>query len=285
MGQASLQADAVVRVGGVEFGNARPLALIAGPCQLESRAQALEVAAALREMARACGIGLVFKTSFDKANRTSASGARGMGLAAALPIFAEIRETLGLPVLTDVHEAAQCARVAAAVDILQIPAFLCRQTDLLLAAAATGRVVNVKKGQFLAPWDMRHVVGKLTGVGNPKVLVTERGASFGYNTLVSDMRALPILARETGAPVIFDATHSVQQPGGQGASSGGEREFVPVLARAAVAVGVAGVFIETHPDPDRAPSDGPNMLPLAAMPALLERLIAFDRLAKAAGRG
>jgi 2-dehydro-3-deoxyphosphooctonate aldolase (KDO 8-P synthase) len=283
MGQASLQADAVVRVGGVEFGNARPLALIAGPCQLESRAQALEVAAALREMARACGIGLVFKTSFDKANRTSASGARGMGLAAALPIFAEIRETLGLPVLTDVHDATQCARVAAAVDILQIPAFLCRQTDLLLAAAATGRVVNVKKGQFLAPWDMRHVVGKLTGAGNPKVLVTERGASFGYNTLVSDMRALPILARETGAPVIFDATHSVQQPGGQGASSGGEREFVPVLARAAVAVGVAGVFIETHPDPDRAPSDGPNMLPLAAMPALLEGLIAFDRLAKVAG--
>jgi 2-dehydro-3-deoxyphosphooctonate aldolase (KDO 8-P synthase) len=284
MGQeGSLKADAVVSVGGVQFGNALPLALIAGPCQLESRAHALEMASALREIARGLGLGLVFKTSFDKANRTSAAGARGLGLQAALPIFAEIRETLGLPVLTDVHEAGQCARVAEAVDVLQIPAFLCRQTDLLLAAAATGRVVNVKKGQFLAPWDMRHVVGKITGAGNAKVLVTERGVSFGYNTLVSDMRALPILARTIGAPVIFDATHSVQQPGGQGASSGGEREFVPVLARAAVAVGVAGVFIETHQDPDRAPSDGPNMMPLRDMPALLKTLMDFDRLAKRAG--
>jgi 2-dehydro-3-deoxyphosphooctonate aldolase (KDO 8-P synthase) len=278
-----LKADAVVSVGGVQFGNALPLALIAGPCQLESRAHALEMASALREIARGLGLGLVFKTSFDKANRTSAAGARGLGLQAALPIFAEIRETLGLPVLTDVHEAGQCARVAEAVDVLQIPAFLCRQTDLLLAAAATGRVVNVKKGQFLAPWDMRHVVGKITGAGNAKVLVTERGVSFGYNTLVSDMRALPILARTIGAPVIFDATHSVQQPGGQGASSGGERKFVPVLARAAVAVGVAGVFIETHQDPDRAPSDGPNMIPLRDMPALLKTLMDFDRLAKRAG--
>jgi 2-dehydro-3-deoxyphosphooctonate aldolase (KDO 8-P synthase) len=284
MGQeGSLKADAVVSVGGVQFGNALPLALIAGPCQLESRAHALEMASALREIARGLGLGLVFKTSFDKANRTSAAGARGLGLQAALPIFAEIRETLGLPVLTDVHEAGQCARVAEAVDVLQIPAFLCRQTDLLLAAAATGRVVNVKKGQFLAPWDMRHVVGKITGAGNAKVLVTERGVSFGYNTLVSDMRALPILARTIGAPVIFDATHSVQQPGGQGASSGGERKFVPVLARAAVAVGVAGVFIETHQDPDRAPSDGSNMMPLRDMPALLKTLMDFDRLAKRAG--
>ncbi|MBV8916525.1 3-deoxy-8-phosphooctulonate synthase, partial [Bradyrhizobium sp.] len=225
------------------------------------------------------GIGLVYKTSFDKANRTSASGQRGLGLNKSLPIFAEIRSSLGLPVLTDIHEAAQCAEVAEAVDILQIPAFLCRQTDLLLAAAATGKVVNVKKGQFLAPWDMANVVTKITGAGNPNVLVTERGASFGYNTLVSDMRALPILAR-TGAPVIFDATHSVQQPGGQGASSGGEREFVPVLARAAVAVGVAGVFIETHPDPDRAPSDGPNMVPLAEFEGLVRTLMAFDALAK-----
>jgi 2-dehydro-3-deoxyphosphooctonate aldolase (KDO 8-P synthase) len=270
---------AVVSIGSVRFGNALPLALIAGPCALESRPHALETASALKEIAGRLGIGLVYKTSFDKANRTSANSARGIGLTQALPIFAEIRETLGLPVLTDVHEAAQCAAAAEAVDILQIPAFLCRQTDLLIAAAKTGRVVNVKKGQFLAPWDMRNVVAKLIDAGNANVLVTERGASFGYNTLVSDMRALPILAR-TGAPVIFDATHSVQQPGGQGTSSGGEREFVPVLARAAVAVGVAGVFIETHQDPDRAPSDGPNMLPLKEMEPLLKRLIAFDRLAK-----
>jgi len=272
--------NSVVAVGEARFGNALPLALIAGPCALEGRAHALETAAALKEVTARLGIGFVYKTSFDKANRTSAKSNRGIGLEEALPIFAEIRSSLNVPVLTDVHESTQCARVAEAVDVLQIPAFLCRQTDLLTAAAATGRTVNVKKGQFLAPWDMVHVVAKLTGAGNRNVLVTERGASFGYNTLVSDMRALPILARETGAPVIFDATHSVQQPGGQGASSGGEREFVPVLARAAVAVGVAGVFIETHPDPDKAPSDGPNMVPLKAMEGLLQQLMAFDRLAK-----
>ncbi|MCW5690003.1 MAG: 3-deoxy-8-phosphooctulonate synthase [Pseudolabrys sp.] len=276
----SLKPNAVVEIGGVRFGNDLPLALIAGPCQLESRAHALEMAAALKEIAGRVGIGLVFKTSFDKANRTSASAARGVGLEAALPVFAEIRDKLKLPVLTDVHDAEQCAIAAQAVDVLQIPAFLSRQTDLLIAAAKTGRVVNVKKGQFLAPWDMKNVVAKLIGAGNRNVLLTERGASFGYNTLVSDMRALPIMAR-TGAPVIFDATHSVQQPGGQGTSSGGEREFVPVLARAAVAVGVAGVFIETHQDPDHAPSDGPNMVPLKDMEALLKRLVAFDRLAKA----
>ena len=272
--------NATVTVGAVPFGNALPLALIAGPCQLESRAHALEMASALKEIAGKVGVGLVYKTSFDKANRTSASAARGIGLEAALPIFAEIRDTLGLPVLTDVHDAGQCARVAEAVDILQIPAFLCRQTDLLIAAAKTGKVVNVKKGQFLAPWDMTNVVAKITGAGNKNVLVTERGVCFGYNTLVSDMRALPILKEKTGAPVIFDATHSVQQPGGQGTSSGGERKFVPVLARAAVAVGVAGVFIETHQDPDKAPSDGPNMLPLKDMEALLCTLVEFDRLAK-----
>jgi len=270
----------IVTVGTARFGNTLPLMLIAGPCALESREHALEMASALKEIAGKAGIGLVFKTSFDKANRTSAKSQRGVGLDRALPIFAEIRETLSVPVLTDVHEAQQCARVAGAVDVLQIPAFLCRQTDLLAAAAATGRVVNVKKGQFLAPWDMANVVAKLTGAGNRNVLVTERGASFGYNTLVSDMRALPILARSTGAPVIFDATHSVQQPGGKGTSSGGEREFVPVLARAAVAVGVAGVFIETHQDPDRAPSDGPNMVPLKQMQGLLQRLVEFDQLAK-----
>ncbi|MFH6786499.1 MULTISPECIES: 3-deoxy-8-phosphooctulonate synthase [Methylobacterium] len=270
-----------VAAGSVRFGNHLPLSLIAGPCALESRAHALEVASALKEMTAALGLGLVFKSSFDKANRTSAGSSRGLGLEQALPIFAEIRESLGLPVVTDVHEAGHCAAAAQAVDILQIPAFLCRQTDLLLAAAATGRVVNVKKGQFLAPWDMAHVAAKITGAGNPNVLLTERGASFGYNTLVSDMRALPIMAQVSGGlPVVFDATHSVQQPGGQGATSGGQREFVPVLARAAVAVGVAGVFIETHPDPDRAPSDGPNMVPLRQMPALLAELQAFDRLAK-----
>jgi 2-dehydro-3-deoxyphosphooctonate aldolase (KDO 8-P synthase) len=272
--------EPTVTIGAVPFGNELPLALIAGPCALESRAHALETAAALKEIAARVGIGLVYKTSFDKANRTSARSARGLGLDAALPIFAEVRSTLAVPVLTDVHEATQCAAVAEAVDVLQIPAFLCRQTDLLAAAAATGRVVNVKKGQFLAPWDMANVVAKITGAGNRNVLVTERGASFGYNTLVSDMRALPILARSTGAPIIFDATHSVQQPGGQGTSSGGEREFVPVLARAAVAVGVAGVFIETHQDPDKAPSDGPNMVPLKEMEGLLRMLIEFDRLAK-----
>ena len=273
--------NAIVEVGRARFGNALPLALIAGPCALESRGHALEMAAALRDIAQQLGIGLVYKTSFDKANRTSGASPRGIGLDKALSIFAEIRSTLGVPVLTDVHEPEQCAAVAEAVDVLQIPAFLCRQTDLLVAAAKTGRVVNVKKGQFLAPWDMANVVAKLTGAGNRNVLVTERGVSFGYNALVSDMRALPILARTTGAPVIFDATHSVQQPGGQGTASGGEREFVPVLARAAVAVGVAGVFIETHQDPDKAPSDGPNMVPLKEMEGLLRRLIDFDRLAKA----
>src|ERR1700687_3526910 len=272
--------NATVSIGAVRFGNALPLALIAGPCALESRAHALEMAAALKEITARVGIGLVYKTSFDKANRTSAKAARGIGLDAALPIFAEIRATLKLPVLTDVHDAEQCARVAQAVDALQIPAFLCRQTDLLIAAAKTGKVVNVKKGQFLAPWDMKNVVAKLTAAGNRNVLVTERGASFGYNTLVSDMRALPIMARTTGAPVIFDATHSVQQPGGKGASSGGEREYVPVLARAAVAVGVAGVFIETHPNPDHAPSDGPNMVPLREFEGLVKTLMAFDALAK-----
>jgi 2-dehydro-3-deoxyphosphooctonate aldolase (KDO 8-P synthase) len=273
-------ANAIVTVGAARFGNALPLALIAGPCALESRDHALEMASALKEIAGRIGIALVYKTSFDKANRTSAKSNRGIGLDAALSIFAEIRERLGLPILTDVHETQQCARVAEVADVLQIPAFLCRQTDLILAAAATGRAINIKKGQFLAPWDMANVVAKATSAGNRNVLVTERGASFGYNTLVSDMRALPILAHTTGAPVVFDATHSVQQPGGQGASSGGEREFVPVLARAAVAVGVAGVFIETHQDPDRAPSDGPNMVPLKAMEPLLRRLVEFDKLAK-----
>jgi 2-dehydro-3-deoxyphosphooctonate aldolase (KDO 8-P synthase) len=273
--------NAVVAVGSVRFGNTLPFALIAGPCALEGRNHAFDMAGALKDMAGRLGIGLIYKTSFDKANRTSANSARGIGLEAALPIFADIRKQFGVPVLTDVHDAAQCAEVAEAVDVLQIPAFLCRQTDLLVAAAKTGRAINVKKGQFLAPWDMAHVVAKITGAGNPNVLVTERGASFGYNTLVSDMRALPIMARTTGAPVVFDATHSVQQPGGQGASSGGEREFVPVLARAAIAVGVAGVFIETHQDPDKAPSDGPNMVPLKDMEPLLARLLAFDKLAKA----
>jgi 2-dehydro-3-deoxyphosphooctonate aldolase (KDO 8-P synthase) len=270
----------VVAVGNVRFGNTLPLALIAGPCALESRGHALDMAAALKEIAARLNVGFVYKTSFDKANRTSAKSARGMGLDNALAIFAELREKLGVPMLTDVHEPAQCAPVAEVVDVLQIPAFLCRQTDLLIAAAKTGRTINVKKGQFLAPWDMTNVVEKITGAGNGNVLVTERGVSFGYNTLVSDMRALPILAEKTGAPVIFDATHSVQQPGGQGTSSGGERQFVPVLARAAVAVGVAGVFIETHQDPDKAPSDGPNMIPLKDMQPLLERLLQFDTLAK-----
>ncbi|WP_316183675.1 3-deoxy-8-phosphooctulonate synthase [Bradyrhizobium sp. SZCCHNRI1009] len=282
---APISAAPVVSLGSVKFGNHLPLAVIAGPCQLESRAHALEVASALKEIATRLNIGLVYKTSFDKANRTSGSAARGLGLQQSLPIFAEIRASLGLPVLTDVHDASQCAEVAQAVDILQIPAFLCRQTDLLLAAAATGKVINVKKGQFLAPWDMANVVAKITGAGNPNVLATERGVSFGYNTLVSDMRALPIMAKTTGAPVIFDATHSVQQPGGQGTSSGGQREFVPVLARAAVAVGVAGVFIETHPDPDHAPSDGPNMVPLAQFEGLLRTLMAFDGLAKGQASG
>ena len=272
--------NTTVAVGAVRFGNALPLALIAGPCALESKAHALEMAAALKEIAGRVGIGLVYKTSFDKANRTSANSARGLGLEPALAILSEIREKLKVPVVTDVHDAEQCAKIAPVVDVLQIPAFLCRQTDLLVAAAKTGKAINVKKGQFLAPWDMQNVVEKITGAGNRNVLVTERGVSFGYNTLVSDMRALPILKRTAQAPVIFDATHSVQQPGGQGKSSGGEREFVPVLARAATAVGIAGIFIETHQDPDRAPSDGPNMLPLKEMEPLLRALIEFDRLAK-----
>jgi 2-dehydro-3-deoxyphosphooctonate aldolase (KDO 8-P synthase) len=281
MKSPSSEPNAIVTVSQVRFGNRLPLALIAGPCALESRGHAFEMASALKEITARLGMGLVYKTSFDKANRTSAASARGIGLDKGLAIFAELREKLGVPVLTDVHEPEQCAPVADVVDILQIPAFLCRQTDLLLAAAKTGRVVNVKKGQFLAPWDMANVVAKVTGSGNPNVLVTERGVSFGYNTLVSDMRALPVLA-QIGAPVIFDATHSVQQPGGKGTSSGGEREYVPVLARAAVAVGVAGVFIETHQDPDRAPSDGPNMMALRDMEPLLQRLMQFDALAKKA---
>jgi 2-dehydro-3-deoxyphosphooctonate aldolase (KDO 8-P synthase) len=268
-----------LEIGSARFGNSLPIALIAGPCQLESRDHAMFMAAALAGIGKRLNIGIVYKTSFDKANRTSASAKRGIGLEAALPIFQEIRSKFGLAVLTDVHESWQCAAVAEAVDVLQIPAFLCRQTDLLLAAAATGRVVNVKKGQFLAPWDMRHVVEKLVSGGNQKVLVTERGAQFGYNALVSDMRGLPVL-RDIGAPVIFDATHSVQQPGGLGASSGGDRKMVPVLARAAVAVGVAGLFIETHEDPDRAPSDGPNMIPLDQLEKLIIGLQRIDAVAK-----
>ncbi len=271
--------NSTVRLGALEVANDRPLTLIAGPCQLESRDHAFDMAGALKELSDRLGIGLVYKTSFDKANRTSIGGKRGLGLEASLAIFADLRKAFGLPVLTDVHEPGQCAEIADAVDVLQIPAFLCRQTDLLVAAARTGRVVNVKKGQFLAPWDMRNVVAKIAESGNPNVLATERGVSFGYNTLVSDMRALPIMAG-LGCPVVFDATHSVQQPGGRGGSSGGEREFVPVLARAAVAVGVAAVFIETHQDPDNAPSDGPNMVPLAEMEGLVRALMAFDALAK-----
>ena len=269
-----------VKIGKVTFGNDRKLALIAGPCAMESRAHALEMSHALVEMTRSLGMGLIYKTSFDKANRTSISSARGIGMAKALPIMAEVRERWGCPVLTDVHDAAQCAPVAEAVDVLQIPAFLCRQTDLLVAAAKTGRAVNIKKGQFLAPWDMANVAAKMEAAGNRNVLLCERGASFGYNTLVSDMRALPILAK-TGYPVIFDATHSVQQPGGLGGTSGGQREFVPVLARAAISTGVAGVFIETHKNPDKAPSDGPNMVPLKKLKDLLKTLLAFDKLAKA----
>ncbi|MCV3241507.1 3-deoxy-8-phosphooctulonate synthase [Mesorhizobium sp. ZC-5] len=269
-----------VAAGNVRFANDAPLALIAGPCQLESRQHAFDMAGALKELCQKLDIGLVYKTSYDKANRTSLSATRGAGLDAALPVFDDLRKEFGLPVLTDIHSEEQCALVAPHVDILQIPAFLSRQTDLLVAAAKTGKIINVKKGQFLAPWDMKNVVAKVTDSGNANVLVTERGASFGYNTLVSDMRALPIMA-EIGAPVIFDATHSVQQPGGRGASSGGERRFVQTLARAAVAVGVAGVFIETHQDPDNSTSsDGPNMVPLKDMPELLERLMAFDRIAK-----
>jgi len=273
------EAQRIVEVGNLAIGNELPFVLIAGPCQIESRGHALEVAAALCELSNSTGVRVIYKSSYDKANRTSAAAARGVGMAQGLAILAEVREATGLPTLTDVHAAEQCAPAAEAVDVLQIPAFLCRQTDLLLAAGQTGRAINVKKGQFLAPWDMRHVAAKIASTGNHNILLCERGVSFGYNTLISDMRALPIMAR-TGYPVVFDATHSVQQPGGQGASSGGEREFAPVLARAALAVGVAAVFIETHPDPDHAPSDGPNMIPLRQMPALVRRLAAFDRLAK-----
>lgn len=275
-----MKPNSIVTVGQVSFGNRLPLSLIAGPCQMESRDHAMMMAGALKEIAERLKIGLVYKTSFDKANRTSLSGKRGMGLEKSLAVFEEIKAKFSLPVLTDVHDAAQCAELASVVDVLQIPAFLCRQTDLLIAAAKTGRIVNVKKGQFLAPWDMKNVLAKITDSGNPNVLLTERGASFGYNTLVSDMRSLPIMA-ETGAPVIFDATHSVQQPGGQGASTGGDRRMVPVLARAAVAVGVAGVFIETHEAPDNAPSDGPNMVPLKDLEGLLKTLMKLDQVAKA----
>jgi 2-dehydro-3-deoxyphosphooctonate aldolase (KDO 8-P synthase) len=269
-----------VAAGKVILGNNLPLVLIAGPCQMESRDHALETASALKEMAEAAGIGLIYKSSFDKANRTSISGRRGLGLKESLPVFAEIRESLGLPVLTDIHSEDQCAPVAKVVDVLQIPAFLCRQTDLLVAAGRTGAVINVKKGQFLAPWDMANVAQKVASTGNTRIVLTERGASFGYNTLVTDMRGLPIMA-QTGYPVVMDATHAVQAPGGQGNSSGGDRRFAPVLARAAVATGIAGVFIETHPDPDCAPSDGPNMIRLADMPALISMLMEFDRVAKA----
>jgi len=269
-----------VQVGNVIFGNTQPFALISGPCQMESRAHALDMAGSLKEICGKLGIGLVYKSSFDKANRTSGKAARGIGLEKALEIFAEIRQTFALPVITDVHEPWQCVEMAKTVDMLQIPAFLCRQTDLLIAAAETGLAINVKKGQFLAPWDMKNVIQKIRDAGNNRAMACDRGTSFGYNTLVSDFRGLPIMAEQCRCPVIFDATHSVQQPGGQGGSSGGQREFVPVLARAALAVGVAGLFIETHQDPDGAPSDGPNMVPLADMPALLERLKAFDALAK-----
>jgi 2-dehydro-3-deoxyphosphooctonate aldolase (KDO 8-P synthase) len=279
MDQREAATQRVVRVGTVEIGNDRPFVLIAGPCAIESRLHAMEMADALRGLRASTGVPVIYKSSYDKANRTSAAGARGIGMADGLAILAEVRERFGLPVLTDVHGPEQCAPAAEAVDVLQIPAFLCRQTDLLLAAGGTGKAINVKKGQFLAPWDMVHVAAKIASTGNHNVLLCERGASFGYNTLVSDMRALPIMAR-TGYPVVFDATHSVQQPGGLGASSGGQREFAPVLARAALAAGVAAVFIETHEDPDRAPSDGPNMIPLREMPALVTRLKAYDNLTK-----
>ena len=271
----------IVQIGDIAVANHLPFVLIAGPCQIESRDHALEVAAALAELSAATGVRVIYKSSYDKANRTSVGAARGVGMAQGLDILAQVRARFAMPVLTDVHLPEHCAPAAAAVDVLQIPAFLCRQTDLLLAAGVTGRAINVKKGQFLAPWDMAHVAAKIASTGNQRVLLCERGASFGYNTLVSDMRALPIMAR-TGYPVVFDATHSVQQPGGLGGASGGDRSFAPVLARAALAVGVAAVFIETHPDPDRAPSDGPNMIPLRDMPALVSRLARFDALAKAA---
>ena len=281
MSKSENGANTVVKVGKAEFSNAGPLTLIAGPCQLESRQHAFDMASALKELTEELGIGFVYKSSYDKANRTSIGATRGVGLEASMPIFDDLRSELGVAIITDVHTAEQCAEVAPHVDMLQIPAFLCRQTDLLIAAAKTGSVINVKKGQFLAPWDMPNVVKKITDSGNANVIVTERGASFGYNTLVSDMRALPIMARETGAPVVFDATHSVQSPGGQGGSSGGDRTMVPYLARAAVATGVAGVFIETHDDPDNTmSSDGPNMVRLSDMAGLLEQLMAIDAIVK-----
>ncbi|MFT8861590.1 MAG: 3-deoxy-8-phosphooctulonate synthase [Acetobacter fabarum] len=270
---------APVEIGGLSIGNNLPFVLIAGPCQIESAAHAMETAAALKEICQAAGVGLIYKSSFDKANRTSLSSTRGVGLKDGLAILADIRQTYALPVLTDVHTAEQCAPVADAVDVLQIPAFLCRQTDLLLAAGKTGAAVNIKKGQFLAPWDMQHVAAKVASTGNQRVLLCERGTSFGYNTLVNDMRGLPIMA-QTGFPVVFDATHSVQQPGGMGTASGGQREFAPILSRAALAIGVAALFIETHEDPDKAPSDGPNMLPISQLPALLKQFRAIDSLIK-----
>ena len=269
-----------ITVGNITIGNDLPLVLIAGPCALESRAHAMEMSAALVEISDKLGVSLIYKTSFDKANRTSIDSPRGIGIEDGLPILADIREKRGCAVLTDVHLPEQCAPTAEAVDVLQIPAYLCRQTDLLAAAGETGAAINVKKGQFLAPWDMKNVARKIAASGNDRILLCERGASFGYNTLVSDMRSLPVM-KETGYPVVFDATHSVQQPGGQGGTSGGERRFVETLARAAVAVGVAAVFMETHQDPDHAPSDGPNMVPLKVLPGLLETLMEFDRLAKA----
>ncbi|XHC43608.1 3-deoxy-8-phosphooctulonate synthase [Ahrensia marina] len=274
-----MQPSTTVTVGDVSFANDAPFSLIAGPCQMESRAHAFDMAGALKEICGKLGVGFIFKTSYDKANRTSLSGKRGVGLETAMAVFSDIKAELGLPVLTDVHEPGQCAEVGSVVDVLQIPAFLCRQTDLLVAAAKTGCVVNVKKGQFLAPWDMQNVLDKVTGSGNANVLLTERGASFGYNTLVVDMRSLPTMAA-MGAPVIFDATHSVQQPGGQGGSTGGQREFVEPLAKAALATGIAGLFIESHQDPDNAPSDGPNMIRLDQMEGLLLRLMAIDQAAK-----
>ncbi len=273
-----------VSVGPWQLSNKKPLTIIAGPCQLETREHALDISNRLKALSDKLGIGIIYKTSYDKANRTSVSGIRGLGLEDALPIFNEIRNDVGLPVLTDVHEPAHCAAVADAVDVLQIPAFLCRQTDLLLAAGNTGKAINVKKGQFLAPWDMKNVVGKIESTGNTSVTVTERGASFGYNTLVTDMRGLPTMANDTGCPVVMDATHSVQQPGGQGTSSGGQREFAPVMARAAVSLGIAAVFMETHQDPDNAPSDGPNMIPINRLEAILQDLMAFDNLAKSSAR-
>ncbi len=275
-----MSANHTVTIGSLSVANDRPFTLIAGPCAMESRGHALATAARLKQITDGLGIGLIYKSSFDKANRTSVDGHRGVGMAMAMDIFAEIRESVGCAVLTDVHEPGQCAEVAKAVDVLQIPAYLCRQTDLLIAAGETGAAINVKKGQFLAPWDMANVVAKIESTGNKNVMVCERGTSFGYNTLVSDMRALPVLA-QTGCPVVFDATHSVQQPGGLGGRSGGQREFAPVLARAAISIGVAAVFIETHEDPDSAPSDGPNMIPLDKLGSVLETLMAFDKLAKA----